>query len=87
MYTSGADQDTLKRRGATQGSSEKDSARTLFTIFFVNLTHENDKFTNKKEGCQPLAPATALLTRSTSVSDSVISGFSLPYIEDEIVKE
>ena len=51
-----ADLDTLKMKAATQGSSEKKKdAWTLFAIFF-DFTYENDKVSNKKEGCQALHP-------------------------------
>ena len=52
-YHSEADPDTLKRTGASRGSSEKKGdARTLPTIF-VNFTHENAKFSNKKQARRP----------------------------------
>ena len=38
-YNAGADQDTLKGRGASRGSSEKGDARTLFAIF-ISFTNE-----------------------------------------------
>ena len=46
---------TFKRRGASRDFSEKGVARTLFALF-VNFTHDNDKDSNKKVGCQPIAP-------------------------------
>ena len=60
----GEAQETLKRRGANWGSTEKGDARTLFAIF-ANFTHENDKFSNKKEGCEPLHPIPGSATVTT----------------------
>ena len=46
----GSDSDTLKRRGASQGSSEKKGVLGHYLPFFVNFTLKYDKFSNKKEG-------------------------------------
>ena len=44
------------KEGASRGSSKKGvCTRILFTIF-VNFTHENDKFSNKKGEANPMHP-------------------------------
>ena len=48
----GADPDTLKRRGCQSGSSEKKGLLGHYILF----THENDKFSNKIGGTNPLHP-------------------------------
>lgn len=49
--TSCADADTLERKGVSRGSPENWGAKTLLPFF--SILHENDKFSNKTEGCQP----------------------------------
>ena len=50
------DLDTLKRRGASQGSSGKKGVLEHYLPFLVKCTHKNENFSNEKG--QP--PATSL---------------------------
>ena len=43
-HNTGADPDTLKRRDASPGSSEKRGLLGRYLPFFVNIIYENDIF-------------------------------------------
>ena len=56
VMVSGAVPDTLKRRDASLGSSEKRGIGQYLPLF-VNFTHENGRFPNKKGVCQLPVPS------------------------------
>ena len=63
-----------KGKGASWGSSEKGGLLRHYLPYFINFTNENDKFSNKRGGCQPPA------SPSGSATESILTTSFLYYL-------